>query len=203
MEDRPRRVRPVARAAPGPTAATASARLLAHLHLKERRDAAPRTTIAELYAYIDDLPRIGGVAPRTADSYRTAIRSLQDALGIGDSADLTNLDIEQVLERFRDATAGRFTRHSTNTYCASIRRVVGRFTGRLPEPTARGHPYRRRKVSPSMTLDYKIQLRPGQLIRFHLPADLTVAEAQRLAAFITSLPTSSSHAPSDTSHELS
>jgi len=160
-----------------------------------------KTTIADLYLYIDELPAADGVPPRTADAYRTAIRSLQEALGIGDDTDLFELDIDRALRRFREATAGRLTRNSIDTYCNNVRRAVGRFTGRLIRSEAGRRPYRQRTISPPTTIDYTIQLRPGELVRFRLPADLTVAEAQRLAAFITSLPASTSHDAANTSPE--
>jgi len=40
----------------------------------------------------------------------------------------------------------------------------------------------------SADLGYSIELRPGRPIRLRLPADLTAAEAGRIARFITALP---------------
>ncbi|MFG2043938.1 hypothetical protein [Dactylosporangium sp. NPDC048998] len=142
-------------------------------------------TIAELHAYIDGLAANGVVARRTAGAYHMAIRSLQSTLGLGDDTDLAAADIEQLLASYLNATAGRFTRHSINTYVSNIRRAVDLFTGRA------AHHVRRRRAAaatPPATLGYTIQLRPGQFVHFRLPPDLTAAEAQRLATFIITLP---------------
>ena len=147
-----------------------------------------RHTIADLLAFIDDLPATRGVARRTADAYRTAIRVLQHALDLAPDTDVVDLDVEEALSRLRAQTAGRYTHHSIETYCGNIHRIISLFMGRLPEWKVQPRQGRRGVVTPATTIAYKIQLRPGHLVHIHLPADLTTAEAQRLATFIMSLP---------------
>ena len=145
-------------------------------------------TITDLFAFIADLPATRGIAPRTADAYRTAIRVMQDVLDIGPDTNVDDLDIDEIAQRLHDRTAGRYTHHSIATYTGNIRRVIDLFAGRMPDWKMRPRPGHHASVTSETTIAYKIQLRPGKLVVIHLPADLTRAEAKRLATFITSLP---------------
>ena len=116
-----------------------------------------RPTIADLLAFIDDLPATHGVAGRTADAYRTAIRVLQHALGLAPDTDVVDLDVEEALSRLRARTAGRYTHHSIETYCGNIHRIIGLFTGRLPGWKVRPRQGRRGVVTPAPTITYTVQ----------------------------------------------
>jgi hypothetical protein len=138
-------------------------------------------TITDVLDHIRELPAAGVVAPKTADGFRTAILALQRALDLGDDVDLAAVDVEELLDRFRAAHPPWWSTNTLNTYCSNVRRVL---TG----VGVKSERVWSRTLPASADLTYRIELRPGRFIRFRLPADLTVAEAGRIARFITALP---------------
>lgn len=138
-------------------------------------------TIAGVLADIRALPAAGVVAPKTADGFRTAIRALQRVLDLGDDTDLAGVDVDELLDRFRAAHPPWWSSNTLTTYCSNVRRVLTGISGE-------GKRVRSRNLPGSADLAYGIELRPGRFVRFRLPADLTAAEAGRVARFITALP---------------
>lgn len=138
-------------------------------------------TIADVLADVATLPAAGVVAPKTALGFRTAILALQRTLDLADDTNLAAVDVEELLDRFRAASPAGWTANTLTTYCSNIRRVL---TG----VSSNGERVRSRNLPASADLAYRLELRPGRFIRFRLPADLTVAEAGRVARFISALP---------------
>ncbi|MEV6930884.1 hypothetical protein AB0M46_41220 [Dactylosporangium sp. NPDC051485] len=109
-----------------------------------------------------------------------------------DTLDIDTLDLNTATCQYRAATVGEYTTHTRNTYVANARRAITVFldwvdsgfdwqavnVGRAAERT------------PTIAEEwYRFPLRTDIVITLRLPTDLTTAEAARLTAFITALPT--------------
>jgi hypothetical protein len=109
---------------------------------------------------------------------------LQRTLRLADDTDHAGIDLDKLLDQFRKASPDWWTPNTISTYCSNVRRVLtgfnndGEWVGTRRTPTPR-HP---------TDLGCSIELRPGRSVHLRLPADLTAAEAGRVARFITALP---------------
>jgi hypothetical protein len=120
----------------------------------------------------------------------TAIRTVLRFTDIPAEQDVRALDLDAVLEAFATTAGDELSRTSIGTYTANFRRAVRCFIdytdGRPVWDSDRRTP-RPGPPGGAALLAHALPLRAGMVIRFLLPADLTVAEARRLTRFIKAL----------------
>src|SRR6266545_3531645 len=151
-------------------------------------------SIACLRSFSQELPTISRMPVRTARNTGVSIRAVLWRVSLADDLDVRTIDVDDVLDQFEDAAAGRLTTHSLQTYRAGFRRGLDmflRWQAKDPRwdigPSSRA----RRPPAPATgsdgTIPHTFPVRAGITTRLTLPVDLTAAEADRLAQFIRSL----------------
>lgn len=147
------------------------------------------TSLDDLYAFLAEATTRTTLTPGPIDAYRVATRSVQHTLGLPGTVDLRDLDIDQAAIRYRTA-AGRLTFHTRATYERNFRRAVRIFLGWMAcDRDWQAVPHRQRYgPPPGRTHEiYRLALRRDETLTLYLPRDLTPAEADRIAAFVTTL----------------
>jgi hypothetical protein len=153
------------------------------------------TTIADLLAFIDSLPEISNRPLKTIANYRMGVRSVRQALSLDDAFDLGRCDIDEVIERYESAVAGRLTPGTASTYGYNFRHVTRRFLLWVEKDAAwdggdkkfAARSERASRVAGDGIRVYQFPLRATMTIALTLPTDLTAGEAERLARFVTTL----------------
>jgi hypothetical protein len=136
------------------------------------------TTGQQLIDYLDTEARTHRMHAGTASSRKSAVREvLNVSFGEGwEGAPFQSIDVDALLDRFVAAHRDDFARESIQSYRSNFRRTVelalGDSQGDLTESW----------------VSYRFPIRDGYAVEMRLPADLTTAEARRLATLITALP---------------
>ena len=167
----------------------------------------------DLLEFLEHASNKGLIPAGTATALSVATRNVLGILGPEEDDDLTKLDLEAVIRRFNTKRARDFNPASLKEYGRRLHRAVDLFLRWRADPanftvktraTANG----RKKAKPSnaeaasvtMPVDelaarhdlggYRsaFPVRPGNVVTIsNIPADLTAAEAERLAAFVRML----------------
>lgn len=170
-----------------------------------------------LLSFLDFAMDKGYLKVPTGQAMKTACKEVLSATEGDDwqQADLSSLDIEDVLQRFETLRAMKFSSGSLNTYKSRFKKSVRIFDefranpsgwrpdvrqrtrrsvdGKMAAPADNGAPVSASRPpepsshSASNMITYPFPLRDGVLASLQLPADLTRREAKRLSAFIDSL----------------
>jgi hypothetical protein len=148
------------------------------------------TSLDDLHDFLSTAATATTLSKRTIDAYRLATRSIQEIIGIASTADIHDLDLDAVLDRFHAQTADRFTQHTRNTYESNFRRAIETFSGWIDHDhdwqSVQGR-YRRPAAGARTHEMYRFPLRPDDTLDLRLPYDLTRTEANRIAAFVNAL----------------
>jgi hypothetical protein len=149
-------------------------------------------SIASVRGFSLELPVISRMPVRTARNMGTSIWAVLKRVSLADDLDVRIIDVDNVLDQFETAAAGRFTDHSLHTYKAGFRRGLDMFLRwEAKDPRWDPGPSRvRRALAPAVgdrVVLHTFPVRAGITTRLALPVDLTAAEADRLVQFIRSL----------------
>lgn len=134
-----------------------------------------------LLEFLDDEAKSGRMHSGTASSRRSAVREVLQVNFKDDwlEAAFEHREVQGLLEEFDNARSGEFGGGTMSSYRSNFRRTVELyFDGHDEAADAQENP----------RISYRFQLREGLLVDFALPEDVTAAEANRLARFITALP---------------
>lgn len=123
--------------------------------------------------------------------------------------DVSSVDADHLIVRFRNMRARDFKPESLGAYARRFRQALDLFLRYQRDPAAwrfQGHGARKSVLpaavesqtplaaadklavlEPPALVEYPFPLRAGCLVRFTLPSDLTSAEAERLATFLRTL----------------
>ena len=146
----------------------------------------------------------------TASGLRAACSQVLGVLDDWETADITEIDIEDLLTRFQNLRKRQFKPQVLETYKRRFRQAISSYSAYLEDPGAWKPTMRKRPAQvvsgsreanhspenvqkttgeppPPGLVDYPFPLREGQDVRLSLPRDIKRAEVKRLAAFMTTL----------------
>lgn len=135
-----------------------------------------------LLGYLDREVEAKRLHPGTASSRRSGVR---DVLNVNFGPDrwadteFSAREVPVLLDRFVAERTGSFNENTITSYRSYFSRAV--------ETYLEGNGGAAGQDQDDL-ISYRAQIRPGLVIELPLPADLTAAEAKRLARFIESLP---------------
>jgi len=171
-------------------------------------------SVDELLGFLDHAAEKGLMPPATATALAVACRNVFGVLSDEEKKDVGRLDLDAVVKRFQNKRAKDFTGPTLKEYGRRVHRAVNLFLewredpANFQAPTRATSPTRRRKpdsepeIEPGSavtTLGSTPQASPGTyqtavplgrdriVTLLNVPADLTKAEAKRLAAFVEML----------------
>lgn len=153
-----------------------------HLYYESMTNDAQSLTGQKLIDYLDAQGGARKMNAGTASSRRSAVREvLNVAFGHAwNTTPFKSSDVDALLDKFAEAHIDDFTPESIQSYRSNFRRTVELSLGaNQAEPT-------------EGWLTYRFPIRDGVAAEMRLPADLTIAEARRLATLITALPVDAS-----------
>lgn len=176
---------------------------------------AAKPTGAGLMAFLDFAISKGYLKVPTGQAMKTACKEVLSAIDSEswEAAQITELDMDDVLRRFETLRAMKFSTGSLGTYKSRFKKSVAMFndfrgnpSGWRPDVKSRvrsASPSARPAISgpsapqapmsfhqPSSStsvITYPFPLREGVLVSLQLPADLSKREARRLSAFLDSV----------------
>lgn len=152
----------------------------------------------------------------TAYSYRSACSKVLSVIDGWESVDITTIDIDDTIARFKNLRAKNYKPKSLEVYAARFRKAVESYLKFISDPSSwkpkskqtsnSNHegatssksrtPQNTTETSASQTvsvnrglIDYPFPLRDGVTVRLQLPRDITISEVKRLQAFMTTLAT--------------
>ena len=159
--------------------------------------------------------RRGLMKANTASSFAAPVRKVLSVEPEWESADITQLDVEHLLERFRNLHATELTPNSLGAYERRFKGALQIYLEYVRNPTrwkykGQSQPARKKTAKPdggaspkaddgevidapggsassAQLLDYPFRLREDCIVRLRLPADLRVAEVERLATMMRTL----------------
>lgn len=164
--------------------------------------------------YLNWLAKSGRVKFNTAASWRTASTAVVGTVDGWETADLTALRADKLLQSFEIKARDRYGPQTLEVYKRRFRTALGFFLefaadpknsavmAKLTRNRERGHQPRARAGLtrrlgdsqsspvdgvPAGFFEHHYPLRGGQMVTLTLPLDLTTAEAMRLSAFIATL----------------
>ena len=146
--------------------------------MQDMMNASTATTGQQLIDYLDTEARAHRMHPGTASSRKSAVREVL-SVSFGDGwAGITfrGTDVDALLEKFVAAHRDDFAKETIQSYRSNFRRAVELALGDSQAD----------KTDDWVT--YRFPIRDGEPVEMRLPADLTTAEARRLATLITALP---------------
>lgn len=146
--------------------------------MKDMLNATQAANGQQLIDYLDLEARAHRMNSGTASSRKTAVREVL-SVSFGDDWAATSFrgaDVDVLLERFVAAHRDDFARESIQSYRSNFRRTVELALGGSQADTA------------ETWVSYRFPIREGHAVEMRLPADLTTAEARRLATLINALP---------------
>ncbi len=156
----------------------------------------------------------GEMKPNTAAALRAACAQVLSALENWETVDIRRIDIEDTFRRFQNKRARDFKPETLETYRRRFSQAVRLFLQWAEDPKSWKSPVRERKIRPRGTgeaevdassenrfaagtiesppprvglMDYPFPLPGNRIALLRLPADLKLAEVQRLTAFLTTL----------------
>lgn len=168
----------------------------------------------ELLNFLDYLAEKGLMSPVTARSRKASANRVLSILSDEEAADITNLDIDQIMARFSNLEGRKYTPESLMTYKSRVKSAVEDFGAYLSNPLsfrpgAQPRDRRsagnklRREVSPRPTGTepthsekepaaaaniLNIPLRSDLIVRIQgLPFDITPAEAKKISNVILAM----------------
>jgi hypothetical protein len=156
----------------------------------------------------------GLMKKNTAASLRSACSKVLSALDDWESVDITAIDIDDTILRFKNIFAKNYQPKSLNVYGNRFKKAIDSYLGYIKDPSAwkptsrQIQPSNRNNsnntVSPAITqikemeqsqptnrdrglIDYPFPLRDGVTVKLMLPRDITMSEVKRLNAFMSTL----------------
>jgi hypothetical protein len=152
----------------------------------------------------------GVMNANTAGGIRAACAQVIGVLNEKEHADVTQIDVEDVLKRFENLKAKAFKPAVLDTYKNRFRQAVASFARYVKDPStwkpsiAERHAQRGKRngdgerhaekveavVQPlpaSGQVEYPYPVRDGQTATLRLPRDIKTAEVKRIAAFMATL----------------
>lgn len=141
----------------------------------------------ELDAFLRRAADGGGIPARTADAYRTACAAVLAAQP--GEVDLRTVEPDVAVDRFVAVRGARYTRQTLDSYRSRFRTAVALYREWADRPELGGLAAARWRSARAVIrlVSYEMPLRPGLLVRFTLPSDLTHDDADRVASFVRSL----------------
>jgi hypothetical protein len=132
----------------------------------------PRYTAGDLLGYLNQAPDRGWLSAAAAQSLSTAVEQVIGILSDPERRSLSALDLEAIIARYRSARTGS-SAADTAEHIARFRLAVQLFE---------------KRIFGAERYDTAIAVRPWVVVTLtNVPTDLTVAEAERLAAFVRAL----------------
>jgi hypothetical protein len=169
-------------------------------------------SLAELFAFLDHAADRGLMATATAKALAVASRRVFAVLSDDEQHDLRVVDLDSVVKRFTNKNAKDFTPQSLRVYGQRATKAIDQFFTWRNDPAGfsvktRSTVASRRRTSPADPaslmqpagapatvagayggFESSVPIRQGRVVTIsNLPADLTKAEADRLAEFIKML----------------
>lgn len=133
-------------------------------------------TVAALARFADAIVTL--TERRTwASNLRTAIHTVLRYTDLPADRDVRHMHLDKVLDTFARRARLDLAATSVSTYDLGFRRAVTRFVAYTDGLESGG----------ARLQEHTLPLRPGQVVRLRLPADLTAGEARRLNRYIAAL----------------
>jgi hypothetical protein len=149
----------------------------------------------------------GDMNANSANALKTACTRVLEVDKGWETLDITSLDVESLLKRFRNLKAKAYTPDSLREYERRFRKAYSSYMAYVQDPTSwkvasRGSSPRNTKADKAQPeaaksssaptpahglVEYPFPLREGRIVRLVLPADLKSAEVKRLTAFLATL----------------
>lgn len=168
-----------------------------------------------LFEFLEYLGAKGLMASGTVQARRASAGKILGILGPEEAADVTNLDVDQIMSRFHNLEGRNYTPGSLATYRSRLTSTLEDFRSYLANPIAyRPNTQRQKPAKPSENIKrdsdrsqdrpaeaslrpvapppsagvIPIPIRADLIVQIHgIPFDLTRAEAQRVANVILAL----------------
>jgi hypothetical protein len=172
------------------------------------------TTGKSLVEHWDWAATKGLMNKHTAAALRAASAQVLGVLDDWQNVDITTIDADDVVTRFKNLSAKKFTPQSLEKYEQRFKRALDLYLAYTRDPGAWRPASRRSRATkqavstegsaktenadptteraePARTglVDYPFPLRDGYTVRLMLPRDLKLSEVKRLTAFMTTLTT--------------
>lgn len=152
----------------------------------------------------------------SAYSYRSACSKVLSVIDGWESVDITAIDVDETITRFKNLQARNYKPKSLEVYAARFRKAVDSYLKFVSDPGSwkpksrqvsnSNHEGTASSKSPATQnntevsasqavsvnrglIDYPFPLRDGITVRLQLPRDITISEVKRLQAFMSTLAT--------------
>lgn len=155
----------------------------------------------------------GIMKKNTANTFKSACFKVLDVLDDWESTDITSINIEDTIDRFKNLHAREYHPKSLEAYGKRFKRAIESYLAYIEDPGAWKPASRQTKTTSSNTvnkaqkeveqkiktqngqqkpsstglIDYPFPLREGVTVRLMLPRDIAVNEVKRLNAFMSTL----------------
>ena len=173
-----------------------------------------KTTGKDLVDHWDWAAEKGIMKKNSALALKTACANVLSVIDDWESIDITSIDIEDAITRFKNIQAKKYKPQSLETYGRRFRNAIESFLEYIQDPGAwkpasrsiqttnlstNSKAKKKRSIekkedqivsqqsSGRGLIDYPFPLRDGVTVRLMLPRDITVNEVKRLNAFMSTL----------------
>jgi hypothetical protein len=169
------------------------------------------STAKDLVNHWDWAASKGVMNANSANALKTACTRVLEVEKGWEAQDITGLDVDAIVKRFRNLKAKSYTPDSLKEYERRFRKAHSSYLAYLRDPSSwkvagrdRAPRNGKSEKAPSATttamvvqapvrepqagfVDYPFPLREGRIVRMNLPVDLKASEIKRLTAFLATL----------------